>query len=149
MKKYNDSQRTIKIGDKFGKLTVVEYDGLKKQFSRDKNESWYICQCDCGSPLKSIRGNDLTSGNVISCGCISSKGEQRIKEILEENKISYQTEFTFPDLLNPKTNHRLRFDFAIFDDDSLVYLIEFDGRQHFTGPDTSCWGRCTDTLEDI
>lgn len=149
MKKYNDSQRTIKIGDKFGKLTVVKYDGLKKQFSRDKNESWYICQCDCGGPLKSIRGNDLTSSNVISCGCISSKGEQRIKEILEENKIVYQTEYTFPDLLNPKTNYRLRFDFAVFNNDNLIYLIEFDGRQHFTGPDTSYWGRCTDTLEDI
>lgn len=28
-------------------------------------------------------------------------------------------------------------------------LIEFDGRQHFTGPDTTHWGRTTDTLESI
>ena len=43
MSKFNESQKTIQIGDKFGKLIVVEYEGLKKQNNRDKNESWFIC----------------------------------------------------------------------------------------------------------
>ena len=149
MKKYNANQRTIQIGDRFGKLVVIKYEGLRKQASRDKNESWYICQCDCGN-IKSIRGNDLSSGAVISCGCISSRGEEIIKDILNNYNINYKTEYTFPDLRNPLTNYRLRFDFAIFDkDDNLQYLIEFDGKQHYTGPDTNTWSHTKDTLEDI
>ena len=137
MKAYNETQRSINVGDRFGKLVVVEYEGLRKQASRDKNESWYICQCDCGSPLKPIRGNDLITGGVISCGCISSVGEMAIKNILNKNNISFKTEYIFSDLKNPKTNHNLRFDFAVFNNDKLEYLIEFDGRQHFTGPEAS------------
>ena len=30
-------------GMRFGKLVVIKYEGLRKQASRDKNESWYIC----------------------------------------------------------------------------------------------------------
>lgn len=151
MKKYNEGQRTIKIGDVFGKLTVIEYEGLKKQKSRNKNESWYICKCKCGN-IKSIRGNNLVSGEVISCGCIGSKGESIIKYMLDKNNINYIKEYTFPDLINPNTNHRLRFDFAVFDNNKLQYLIEFDGKQHYTGPDTETWGKGKknkDTLEDI
>lgn len=147
MKVYNETQRSINIGDRFGKLVVVDYEGLRKQASRDKNESWYICQCDCGGPLKSIRGNDLATGGIISCGCVSSVGETAIKNILNKNNISYKSEYIFSDLKNPKTNHHLRFDFAIFANDELEYLIEFDGRQHFTGPEAS-WTHAQ-SLEDI
>ena len=147
MKAYNETQRSINIGDRFGKLVVVEYEGLRKQASRDKNESWYICRCDCGSPLKSIRGNDLATGGIISCGCVSSVGETAIKNILNKNNISYKSEYIFSDLKNPKTNHHLRFDFAVFNNDKLEYLIEFDGRQHFTGPEAD-WSH-SDSLEDI
>lgn len=147
MKAYNETQRSINIGDRFGKLVVVEYEGLRKQASRDKNESWYICQCDCGGPLKSIRGNDLITGGIISCGCVSSVGEMAIKNILNKNNISYKSEYIFSNLKNPKTNYHLRFDFAIFNNDKLEYLIEFDGRQHFIGPEAD-WSH-SDSLEDI
>lgn len=147
MKKYNENQRSVEVGDRFGKLVVVEYEGLRKQASRNKNESWYICQCDCGGPLKSIRGNDLVTGGVISCGCISSVGETAIKNILDKNNIVYKTEYIFSDLKNPNTNHHLRFDFAIFNNNKLEYLIEFDGRQHFTGPEAS-WTHAQ-SLKDI
>ncbi len=147
MKAYNEKQRTINIGDRFGKLTVIEYEGLRKQASRNKNESWYICKCDCGSPQKSIRGNDLVTGRTISCGCISSAGEMVIKDILNEYNIFYKTEYTFSDLKNPKTNYPLRFDFAVFDNTELKYLIEFDGRQHFDGPEAT-WAHSS-SLEDI
>lgn len=138
MRAYNESQRTIAPGDKFGNLTVIEWLGLRKQNSRNKNENWYLCQCSCGSEPKEIRGNDLATGAIISCGCINSVGEQAIREILNHNKIKYKTEFMFEDLRNPETNRHLRFDFAIFDDENnLSYLIEFDGRQHFTGPEAT------------
>lgn len=137
MLEYNLSQQSIKIGDQFGLLKVVQYEGLRKQNSRNKNESWYICQCQCGSEPKAIRGNDLSTGAVISCGCIRSVGESAIQDILNKNNVKYKTEYIFSDLKNPSTNHHLRFDFAIFENDKLQYLIEFDGRQHFTGPEAT------------
>ena len=38
-------------------------------------------------------------------------------------------------------------DFAVFENDKLQYLIEFDGRQHFTGPEAT-WSQ-SQTLEEI
>lgn len=48
---------------------------------------------------------------------------------------------------NLNTNQMYRFDFAIFKDNKLAYLIEFDGRQHFSGPESK-W-KYTRTLEEI
>lgn len=146
MSTFNESNKSVQIGNKYGKLTVINYLGLRKQKSRDKNESWYLCKCECGNK-KEIRGNDLVTGGVISCGCISSVGEARIKELLNENNIEYKTEYIFSDLINPHTNCHLRFDFAVFKNNELQYLIEFDGRQHFFGPEAS-WTHSSN-LEDI
>lgn len=147
MLNYNLSNQTIQIGDKFGLLEVIQYDGLRKQPSRNKNASWYICKCQCGT-IKSICGNSLQTGHIISCGCICSVGEMAIKQLLNEHKVNYTTEYRFFDLRNPKTNRQLRFDFAIFNDDQeLQYLIEFDGRQHFSGPEAK-WSHSS-SLEDI
>lgn len=52
----------IKLGDKFGKLTVLHVDG-----KRNRNIS-YLCQCDCGN-TKSVASHHLKSGNIKSCGC--------------------------------------------------------------------------------
>lgn len=120
---------------------------MRKQKSRNKNWRWSLCQCDCGSAPIEVPNNLLQSGHKKSCGCIISLGEQAIKEVLEKNNIKYIQEYTFSDLKNPNTNHSYRFDFAIFKDNSLSYLIEFDGRQHYTGPEAS-WSRCR-TLEEI
>lgn len=148
MLEYNLSNVSIIPGDRFGRLVVLEHAGLRKQASRDKRESWYLCQCDCGSPPKEIRGNDLQSGATNSCGCISSYGEEIIRKILDANQIIYKKEYIFEDLINPLTKRHLRFDFAIFDkSNNLQYLVEFDGRQHFTGPEGD-WSQ-SDSLEEI
>lgn len=60
--------------------------------------------------------------------CNESKGENLIKEILEDKNISYIREYTFEDLKNVK---KLPFDFALFIEEELVGLIEYDGSQHF------------------
>lgn len=60
--------------------------------------------------------------------CNESKGESLIKDILEDNNVSYIREYTFEDLKNVK---KLPFDFALFIDNELVGLIEYDGSQHF------------------
>ena len=48
--------------------------------------------------------------------------------------INYIKEYTFKDLLTEK-NKPYRFDFAVFKDNKLDFLIEFDGKQHFSGPE--------------
>lgn len=148
MKNYNLEQQSIKIGDKFGKLTVVEYLGLRKQKSRDKNASWYLCNCDCGVKSIEIMGNLLVSGQKKSCGCVGSTGELKIQNILNARNIPYKKEYSFDDLINPVTLRKLRFDFCVFNEsEDIQYLIEFDGRQHYLGPEAK-WTHSS-SLEEI
>lgn len=60
--------------------------------------------------------------------CIRSMGEEKIEEILKSKKISYITQKTFKECINPKTKYMLRFDFYIPEKN---ILIEYDGELHF------------------
>lgn len=66
-------------------------------------------------------------------GCTScspkSKGEERIKEVLEMIGIWYSREVSFPDCISP-TGGILKYDFAIWLE-GLTVLIEYDGQQHY------------------
>ena len=59
--------------------------------------------------------------------CNLPKGEQRIINHLEKLNLSYVTQFTFEDCVHIKP---LPFDFAVTKD-SVKYLIEFHGEQHY------------------
>ena len=62
---------------------------------------------------------------------MSSRGEIRIHEILEEAGFNFKEEYSFPDLKSPN-GKLLRFDFVVFDDDGKIdFLIEYQGRQHY------------------
>ena len=111
------------IGNRYGKLLVLE-----REDSHTGKARW-ICQCDCGNKA-SVRGADLRSGRVVSCGCLSSLGEQQILQILQNKNIPYKKEYCFVDLVSEKGGHP-RFDFAIFGENGLICLIEFQGIQHF------------------
>lgn len=130
-----NSGNPVQIGERFGRLVVIKDLGMRKQKSRDKNWRWSLCQCDCGSEPIEVPNNLLRTGHKVSCGCIKSLGEDIIKKYLDENNVQYIREYSFKDLTNEETNTCLRFDFAVFKDNQLAYLIEFDGRQHFEGPE--------------
>ncbi len=55
-------------GDRFGMLTVVSKDEVRTQ---KQKKQYYFCQCDCGSPVKSILKSSLVDKRkpVYSCGC--------------------------------------------------------------------------------
>ena len=151
-KKYNQEQTEkslIEKGTRFGKLTVIEPIGYKPQYNGStKNRMWYKCQCDCGN-ICEVSGNMLKNNHKVSCGCIESKGEHEIEQLLKNNQILYNKEVVLPELL-AETNRRLRFDFVLYKENGQIdRIIEFDGRQHFQGPDTDYWGHSTDTLETI
>lgn len=112
----------------FGKLTVIE------KTNKRKNDSIvWLCQCSCKEKtIKEVISRDLLRGHVSSCGCIDySIGENNIKILLDKHNITYTTEQTFSGLVSPLNNKTLLpFDFAIYENDKLKYIIEFDGIQH-------------------
>ena len=113
------------IGNRYGKLTVIERD-----YNSDNEHIKWICKCDCGN-ITSVLSSNLRRGNVKSCGCLKSIGEQNILQLLLDNNILFKKEYWFPNLLGVH-GRPLRFDFAIFNDDgTLSHLIEYDGKQHF------------------
>ena len=92
-------------------------------------------QCrQCGYTWSPLAGHLFRRG----CPkCASSKGEKKIARILDAAGVDYRREFTFSDLRS-ELGGVLRFDFAIFTDDALDRLIEYDGQQHFKS--VKCWG---------
>lgn len=67
----------------------------------------------------------------MSCGCLYSLGNQRIKQLLAQHNIKYKDEIAFKDLISSKGGHP-RFDFGLYDDNNhLLCLIEYQGVQHF------------------
>lgn len=107
---------------RFGKLVVLK----KVEGLSGSNSTLWLCQCDCGNQ-KIIESRNLRSGFTQSCGCLKqSHGELLIEQLLAQNHILFQKEY----LIKIK-NKNLRFDFAIFNNEKLQYLIEFDGKQHF------------------
>lgn len=143
----NHNKTSVKIGNVYGNLIVKEDLGYRTQL-RGKRQRWYRCVCtNCGNENFEVSGNNLQSGATQSCGCVSSRGEAAIGQYLRRKNINYVSQYTFPALVSLSGN-RLRFDFAIFDNNNQIkYLIEFDGRQHTFGPDGT-WTQSS-SLEEI
>jgi len=143
----NMESSSIKIGDKYGKLTVIENLGLFL-YSNKHRRTKYKCLCECGNFCEAW-SFQLTTKKKQSCGCLSSIGELMIKNILDSNNIIYNREVVLKELVK-ETGRRLRFDFIIYNDDNTINrIIEYDGRQHVYGPDTDYWSKTNDTLESI
>ena len=129
----NNSIHTINnlTGQTFGDLEVIEIDKTSIGSGKIK---WY-CKChNCNrKDLVSILGNSLLMGQSNSCGCghSLSRGAAKTQSILQEAKLDIIQEYSFNNLINPNTKQKLRFDFAIFNNNKLKYLIEYDGEQHF------------------
>lgn len=108
-------------GNRYGKLTVISL------ITRHPRAVWK-CQCDCGSIVE-VKGIDLRIGDVRSCGCTRSFKEEEIARLLTKYHINFKREYTFSDLRGKQKP--LRFDFAIFDNNQLKGLIEYNGIQHY------------------
>lgn len=119
----NISEQRIEnlTGQKFGKLTV-----LGRCFDNsNKRVSWH-CICECGKECDVVAYR-LKDGTTKSCGCLVSKGEDKIHSILEEMKIKFKQHY----YVNID-GHKAYFDFAILNIyDDVLCFIEYDGEQHF------------------
>jgi len=57
------------LGQKFGRLLVVEFIGSRKTGAKT-HRAWWRCSCDCGG-THDVRASHLLSGESKSCGCLS------------------------------------------------------------------------------
>lgn len=114
------------LGQKFGKLTVIE----RTDKPVDYDGAFWKCMCDCGNEIVTS-GKRLMYNHTTSCGCLKSKGEQKIASLLSRHKILYTPQYTFSDCLT-ENGFPCRFDFGVLDEYyHLRCLIEYDGIQHF------------------
>lgn len=110
-------------GDTYGRLKVI----MPAPYEKGKERPQFLCECECGN-IVIVSLNNLRTGHKTSCGCMRSKGEDAIAKFLKEHNIDFTTEYTFKDL---KRKGLLRFDFAIFKQQKLFCLIEYQGIQHY------------------
>lgn len=118
----SESNKKDLTGQRFGKLVALE--------PTEERQGRFIkwkCRCECGTITYVASGN-LKSGHTQSCGCLYSKGELRIGQLLSEQNIKYQKEKTYDDCRSDFTGALLRYDFYLSEEN---YLIEFDGEQHY------------------
>lgn len=134
-------------GKRFGKWTVI---CRGDDYICEKNgvhcPRW-ICKCDCGT-VRLVFGSVLRNGTSNSCGCSrESKGEALIRNILNQNDITFESQYKFDDLRSSK-NSLLLFDFALFDKENLKCLIEFQGEQHYETDPSKSFGYAQRTYTD-
>lgn len=108
-------------GKVFGRLTVLCDSGKRR--SGSGGVIW-TCQCKCGQ-LKEVRQDALLSGVTVSCGCIKSRGNEKVAKILRNANIDFIPEYIPSDMEGTK-----RFDFAVLENGRVSYLIEYDGVLH-------------------
>lgn len=121
LKSYQWKMKDIK-NQSFGLLTAIK----PTEERTNVGSVIWECRCRCGN-LKLASEHCLTQGLVQSCGCLISKGENKISQLLKENKIDFEKQKSFDNCLSSFTGNKYKFDFWV----NNSYLIEFDGEQHF------------------
>ena len=121
------NKKDLSQHEPFGYLIALE---PTENRAEDGSIIWK-CKCIKEGNICYVPSHLLLNGSVKSCGCLTSSGEAKIEQLLQSNNIKYKKQYTFSDLLSEK-NSPLKFDFGILNsNNSLLYLIEYDGIQHF------------------
>lgn len=102
---------------------------LRQEHTNDKGQWLWRCKCGlCGNEFVALPAK-INNGHITSCGCaLQSSGERYVLSILDDMKIEITEQYTFPDC---KYKNVLRYDFAVFNNSKLLYLIEYNGKQHY------------------
>lgn len=136
MEKMRQASIKHEEGKTYGFLYVNRMATAEEKPRKDVESIYWNCTCQkCGRTNVIVRGDYLRNGDTKSCGCIQSINESKIATMLEAVDIAYKQQFTFEDLSSTGRNcDKLMFDFAIYNKHThaLLYLIEYDGIQHFT-----------------
>ena len=101
----NTTQRIDKnhIGEKYGKLTVIEF-SHRQCYESGSCKKFWKCLCECGN-ITITNISDLTSGGSKSCGCSRNKGgkinscgykliySQPLKKYILEHRFVYEQHY--------------------------------------------------------
>lgn len=88
-------QRKNIIGEKFGRLTIID-------ILWDYDRSKAVCKCDCGNDYVGIK-SDIMSGHTRSCGCLQSENTSIANTKDWTGHMSdYGIEFLHKDRMNDK-----------------------------------------------
>lgn len=120
-------------GKMYGYLYVERRATEEEKPRHDRTGVYWNCTCTkCGRKNVIVFGDYLRKGETKSCGCITSMNESKIAQMLDTLNIRYIQQQRFENLTSTGRNcDQLMFDFGIYNNDTLIYLIEFDGIQHF------------------
>ena len=125
-KEKNEKNAIDHIGEKYGLLTIEDVELRKDGY-------WYKCKCECGN-YTTVSGKHLFHGDTNSCGCINSKANMMMAQILTKLDIPFEREYRFEDC---RDKGALPFDFALFNrEHELIGLIENNGDQHYSARGT-------------
>lgn len=124
--------RTIdEIKEEVKLLVGNEYIILNKEYSGRKEKLTFYHKT-CGKEFQMCFNNFRSQGQRCPFCALVSKGENRIIEILENKKIKFKTQFKFSDCRDKRP---LPFDFLIECNNKKIFLIEYQGSQHYRDPE--------------
>lgn len=112
--------------NKLSKETLENFDILTK-YTKRKNKIKVLCK-KCNT-IFSLTADEFLNGNRCP-KCRASKGETKIRNILNNLNISFKEQFSFDDLYYKNKNKPLSFDFKLNISDDKIVLIEYDGEFH-------------------
>lgn len=117
------------IKDWTGVISEYGVEFLKQECVNSKGQWLWRCKCGlCGNEFVALPAK-INNGHITSCGCaIQSSGERYILSVLDGMQIEYSQQYMFADC---KYKNSLRYDFAVFNNHKLLYLIEYNGKQHY------------------
>jgi hypothetical protein len=71
-------------GQKFGKLTVIEFDHKEKSKTNGRFRYFWKCICDCSSDqIIQVDGVQLRTGHKKSCGCLpQDRGNEKVLDLI-------------------------------------------------------------------
>ena len=108
----------------FGELEVLGF-----SFKHINGNKYWLSECSCGN-IGCYFDRNLLSGDSQSCGCKGSRGESKIKRLLNKLDLKFVSQYS-DERCKDKTI--LRFDFQVFYPNSNEYfLCEYQGEQHYT-----------------
>lgn len=66
------SQHKDYVGERFGRLTVLDYAGTARELGKSGAANYWRCRCDCGTETV-VSQTELQSGGTSSCGCLQKE----------------------------------------------------------------------------
>lgn len=104
---------------------------IKSKAYKNQNGVWlWNCICPLCQKIFIALPAKVMSNHTTSCGCkVMSSKERIIESILLDMNVKFDKQKRFCDC---KYHYTLPFDFVVYnEDDSIKFLIEYDGEQHF------------------